>query len=270
MMQKEVCTLRLSVSNIGWQAEDDREIYALMKEYGYSGLEIAPTRIFPENPYDRLSEAARWAERLKAGDGFVVPSMQSIWFGRKESIFGTEEERQALADYTKKAIDFAESIGCGNLVFGCPKNRNLPEGAGEGTAISFFKELGDYAAAHKTVIGLEANPPIYHTNFINDTMAAFRLIERVHSDGFKLNLDVGTMIQNGESVDELSGKVQTINHVHISEPGLKPLQKRLLHHALKEVLVGEGYGGFVSIEIGRTGSIKDIEGALAYVGGIFK
>lgn len=59
MMQKEVCTLRLSVSNIGWQAEDDREIYALMKEYGYSGLEIAPTRIFPENPYDRLTEAAR-------------------------------------------------------------------------------------------------------------------------------------------------------------------------------------------------------------------
>lgn len=269
-MQKEVCTLRLSVSNIGWQAEDDREIYALMREYGYSGLEIAPTRIFPENPYDHLSEAAQWAERLKAGNGFTVPSMQSIWFGRKENLFGTEEERQALMNYTKKAIDFAESIGCGNLVFGCPKNRNLPDGTDEGVAISFFKELGDYAAAHKTVIGLEANPLIYNTNFINDTVTAFQLIERVHSDGFKLNLDVGTMIQNEERVDELVGRVQTINHVHISEPGLRPLKKRMLHHALKEILAGERYPGFVSIEMKQTDSITDIGDALEYVGKIFR
>ena len=43
-------------------------------------------------------------EELKKNEGFIVPSMQSIWFGRQEKVFGTAEERQILVDYTKKAI----------------------------------------------------------------------------------------------------------------------------------------------------------------------
>ena len=36
-----------------------------MQQYGYSGLEIAPTRIFPERPYEKLKEAKSWSENLK-------------------------------------------------------------------------------------------------------------------------------------------------------------------------------------------------------------
>ena len=42
---------------------------------------------------------------IKKNEGFTVPSMQSIWFGRQEKIFGTLEERKILVEYTKKAID---------------------------------------------------------------------------------------------------------------------------------------------------------------------
>ena len=38
--------------------------------------------------------------------------MQSIWFGRQERLFGSEEEREILIDYTKKAVDFAVAIQC--------------------------------------------------------------------------------------------------------------------------------------------------------------
>ena len=48
----------LSISNIGWEALHDQEVYALMKACGFTGLEIAPTRIFPENPYGCAAEAA--------------------------------------------------------------------------------------------------------------------------------------------------------------------------------------------------------------------
>ena len=78
-------------------------------------MEIAPTRIFPEDPYENLSKVSDWYEGMR--DRFVIPSMQSIWFGRSEKIFGTEEEREILLNYTKKAIDFAERIECKNLVF---------------------------------------------------------------------------------------------------------------------------------------------------------
>jgi sugar phosphate isomerase/epimerase len=84
-----------------------------------------------------------------------------------------------------------------------------------------------------TVIGMEANPPIYNTNYINDTLSALELIKEVNSEGFKLNLDIGTMIENKEPVDELVGNVNMINHVHISEPNLKPIEKMTLHRELK-------------------------------------
>ena len=90
----------LSISNIGWKAPMDDAVYAVMKKYGFSGLEIAPTRIFPQNPYEDLSSARKWAEELKNQHGFTVPSMQSIWFGKQEKLFGTEEERKELVEYT--------------------------------------------------------------------------------------------------------------------------------------------------------------------------
>lgn len=262
--------MRLSISNIGWDAGNDAAVYRLMKKYDYSGLEIAPTRIFLDSPYEHLIDAKKWAKELKDKEGFIVPSIQSIWFGRQEKIFGTMDERQTLVDYTKKAIDFAEVIGCGNLVFGCPRNRNIPEDADLSIAVTFFKELGDYAAEHNTVIGMEANPPIYNTNYINDTKAALELIEQVDSEGFKLNLDVGTMIQNGESVGELIGRVHYINHVHVSEPGLKLIEQRNLHQELMELLIEEGYQGFVSIEMAKREDISEIKQVLKYVKGICK
>lgn len=261
--------MRLSISNIAWTAEQDDYVYSLMKKCGYVGLEIAPTRIFPEFPYDRLDEAASWSAKLREQYQFTVPSMQSIWFGRQEKLFGSEAERSTLIDYTKKAIDFASVIGCKNLVFGCPKNRSTPEGANLALGVEFFRIIGDYAAAKCTAIGMEANPPIYNTNYINDTKAAFDLIETVNSPGFKLNLDIGTMIQNGESVLKLEGKVKFINHVHISEPGLKVIEERELHQRLKDILKSESYQGFVSIEMGKTDDMQAVCNAMKYVKEIF-
>ena len=74
--------MKLSISNIAWARENDLVVYEIMKNMGFEGLEIAPTRIFPENPYDKIEEAIRWAKELKAKNGFVIPSMQSIWYGR--------------------------------------------------------------------------------------------------------------------------------------------------------------------------------------------
>lgn len=261
--------MKLSISNIGWTAEQDNQVYEIMKQYGFCGLEIAPTRIFPQNPYDRLEEAKKWISDLKSKNDFCIPSMQSIWFGRKEKLFGTEEEREALVDYTRKAIDFAATVGCKNLVFGCPSNRNKPLGVDTQIGVDFFCSMGDYALNQGTVIGMEANPLIYNTNYINDTSSALQLIEEVGCKGFRLNLDVGTMIQNGERLEILEQKVHLINHVHISEPELKPIQKRPIHRQLRDILHNEKYQNFVSIEMGRVEDIETIKYCLEYVSNIF-
>ena len=267
--------MKLSISNIAWEAKDDERVYEFMKEYGFKGVEIAPTRWVSENPYEQNEKAAAIAENIKEAYGFIVPSMQSIWFGRQENMFSSKEERETLLCYTKKAIDFASAIGCKNLVFGCPRNRNILEvfslekEQAEEIAISFFKELGDYAYEKGTVIGMEANPPIYNTNFVNTTKDALDLVEKVDSKGFLLNLDVGTMIHNEEAVDILTGKVSLINHVHISEPGLKLVERRALHKELEELLQAENYAGFVSIEVGKQEDVTVLKEVMKYVAEVY-
>lgn len=263
--------MKLAISNIAWAAEQDEQMYGLMKGIGYEGLEIAPTRIFPQNPYENLEAASKWQQGLGKEYGFQVPSMQSIWFGRQEKIFGSQQERNELIAYTKKAIDFAAAIGCKNLVFGCPRNRVVPDGVSKELAIPFFKELGVYALQKGTRIGMEANPPIYNTNYVNDTKSALELMEQIEVQGFGLNLDVGTMVCNHEAVEILEGHVDGISHVHISEPGLKPIEKRSIHKELAAFLQENKYSGFVSIEMGKQEVFEKaaLEEIMCYVKEIF-
>lgn len=261
--------MRLSISNIGWGPESDTAIYDTMKQLGYSGLEIAPTRIFPAAPYDHKKEASIWADQMQRDHGFSISSMQSIWYGRKEKLFGSDQERDILSAYTMQAVDFAEAIRCGNLVFGSPSNRKLAENDDPNQAIPFFRKIGDYAKEKGTVIAVEANPPIYNTNYINDTASALDLIDAVGSDGFRLNLDIGTMIANEETIDVVRNRIHLINHVHVSEPYLQCIQKRSLHRELASMLKDSGYTGYVSIEVSRQDAVQPLIAMMTYTKEIF-
>jgi len=261
--------MNLSISNIAWDIEWNDKIFLLMQKKGFSGLEIAPTKIFPVLPYKQLIEASKWKKKLTKRYGLEISSMQSIWYGRKENIFQSKEERDSLLQYTKQAILFAEHIECRNLVFGCPKNRFLPENTDETIAVSFFYELGEYALQHHTVIGMEANPMIYHTNYINTTKEALNLIKEVNSNGFHLNVDLGTIIENQEELSTLTENAEFINHVHISEPSLRKIRPRKIHSELAYLLNYINYQGYVSIEMEQQENLTDIEDTINYVKEIF-
>lgn len=258
--------MKLSISNIAWGAEHDAEMYQYLHEVGFAGLEIAPTRVFPEAPYDKLADAKEWARLLKDKYSLEIPSMQSIWYGHQEKIFGTKEERLVLIDYTKKAVDFAEAIGCKNLVFGNPKNRDTDDIPGiYPLAISFFREIGDYAAEHGTTIAIEANPPIYNTRFINTTEQAVELAYKCDSKGVKVNVDLGTIIYNNEEIEFLKQISDFVNHVHISEPGLGPIEHREMHELLFSILAELHYGRYVSIEMSNKGDLAQVRVIMDYI-----
>ena len=144
----------------------------------------------------------------------------------------------------------------------------LPQGASPDEAIPFFKDLGDFAHRHGAVLALEANPPLYGTNFINRTAEAFAMADKVNSPGFMVNLDVGAMVENGENVSVIQGNVGRISHVHLSEPNLVMIEKRALHAELAALLRAEGYGGCVSIEM-KERPLEELDTAAAYTSEVF-
>ena len=108
---------QLAISNIAWQKDDDETVYAAMQQAGFTGLELAPTRIFSEAPYENLTSALLFGGYLKNRWGFSVPSLQSIWYGQKGNIFDPADTEHLL-DYTAQAFQFAHSLNCPSLVFG--------------------------------------------------------------------------------------------------------------------------------------------------------
>ncbi len=251
--------MKLAISNIGFDIKHTHKVYELLNKYNYKGVEIAPSIFVGENPYEKIDIAMKTAQELKNDYNLTIPSMQSIWFMQNGNIFN-EDDKLNLIEYTKKAIDFAKSISCKNLVFGCPKNRVMPSGKSEEDAISFFEVIAQYASENNTAIALEANPEIYGTNFCNTSMQAFNFIEKVKH--LKMNYDFSTFLYNNESFQTLSDNFDKVNHVHISEVSLVPIDnsidRRKMHRELAEILKQKKYDKFVSIEM-KACEIEKIE-----------
>ena len=257
--------LHLAASNIGWAAQDDPQILALMRELGYTGLEAAPTRLVGEAPYTKLSQAADAAAQLRAAYGLCIPSLQSIWYGQQGSLFDAADALR-LADYTCRAVDFAAAVGCPSLVFGNPRQRFVPAGTDPDSAIPFFEKIAAYARAQGAVIALEANPPVYGTNFCNTSAEAFAFARRVR--GLAVNYDLGTLLTNGEDLEPLFENLDLVSHIHLSEPALAPLEPRPLHRELARRLQEAGYQGFVSIEM-KTHPAETAARVLRYAAEVF-
>lgn len=262
--------IKLSISNIAWEENNDDSVYTYLQNRCYDGIEIAPSKIFGALPYEDLQAAICFRDKIKNDYKLNICSIQSIWFGKTEKMFASAEDRKELKEYTKKAIVFAEAIGAGNLVFGCPKNRNINSHSDRELAIDFFKELGEYANYHNTVLSLEANPKIYGTNYINFTKEAIDVVRTVDSDGFKLNLDFGTIIENGEDLVAVEKNIDIINHVHISEPHLNLIEERAIHCDLIRLLEKNNYDGYVSIEMKKQEDIALVYKTIDYLVSITK
>ncbi len=255
--------MKYSISNIAWDKEFDGEMYRFLSQNKIDGIEIAPTRLFT-NPYDNLEMAKLYADMLKNRFNLEISSMQSIWFGKSGNIFN-KDEREELFIYTKKAILFAQSMGIKNLVFGNPRNRNMPKGHSEEEVKEFFFSLGEFAKENNTFLSLEPNPAIYNTNFLNYTKDTCEFVKEINSDGLKVNIDFGTILENDENPHLIKTYKNIVNHIHLSVPFLEYVEKREEHKTLKKVFDKIAYDGYLSIEMKNQNDIEKVKKSVLYM-----
>ena len=261
--------MKLSISNIAWKKEKDEQMYKYLQDIGFEAIEMAPTRIVEKEPYLHIEEIKKISQQIWDKYKLNISSIQSIWYGKSGNIFN-KQEAKSLISYTKKVIDLAQKIHCNNIVFGCPKNRIMPENSKEDDAIDFFRILGEYARENNTVIAIEPNPTIYGTNFINYTYQAFDFAKKVNSEAIKVNVDLGTIIENKEDITSIFSNIELINHIHISEPNLELIKQRIEHEILAERLKEINYNKYVSIEMKTIEDIEKLENIIKYVKEVFE
>jgi sugar phosphate isomerase/epimerase len=265
--------MKLAISNIAWEPDEDEAVFRLMQEYSVTGVEIAPTKIWkdPTRASDKqVADYVRyWHDR-----GIAISSMQALLFGRPDlTIFESPEKRKATLDYLREIIRLGGQLGANALVFGSPKNRSvgdMPRSNAEEIAVEFFHALGVEAARNDTVFCIEPNPEQYGCDFVTTSREGRNLVARVNHPGFCLHLDAAGMTMSNENIEEeLAESVPGICHFHISEPGLKPVGTGNVEHALfARILNMQGYSRWYSIEmVSQDGedNVSVIEKALSSV-----
>ena len=226
-------SMRISISNIAWEKDEEPEISELLGRLGVSAVDVAPGKYFPDVSAASISDIRKvrswWNDR-----GISIYGMQSLLYGTKGlNVFGEVDSQERLLQHLDHVCRIAEGLGARRLVFGSPKNRDrsgLSDKEAEDIALRFFSRLGDIAQSHGVVITLEPNPVCYGTNWVTTTKEAYAFVKELGNPGIAMQLDTGTVITNSEDRDTIASVKDAAGHVHLSEPKLLPLCLAPLGH----------------------------------------
>jgi sugar phosphate isomerase/epimerase len=246
--------MKIAISNIAWQLEEEESIAEIMQELGIKGVEIAPTKIWkvPLSAADSEIESYKnfWQSR-----GIEIVAMQALLYGRPDlTIFQETQKRQETFQYLASIIELGSKLGVRVLVFGSPKNRmisHLSWEEAEAIALPFFFDLGEVAAQHDLIFCIEPNPPAYNCDFITNSQQGLELVAKVNNKGFGLHLDAAGMTLSEESIEPtLKQALDRLCHFHISEPYLGQVgEGKVDHQKFGDLLAKLNYQGWKSIEM---------------------
>ena len=219
--------MRLAISNIAWDVTEDEALAALLQRFEVDAIDIAPGKYFPRpseaTEVDILKVRQWWTER-----GIEVTGMQALLFGTKGlNVFGPPESQAALLQHLNAVCHIGAILEAPRIVFGSPKNRDrsgLSDAETLATAASFFRRLGDLAAAQGVMICLEPNPTCYGANFMTTSEETAQVVSHIAHPAIQMQFDTGALTINGEDpATVLQMSAGLIGHVHASEPNLLPL-----------------------------------------------
>lgn len=260
--------MNLAISNIAWNPNQNQSVYRLMQKYWFTGLEIAPKKVFAD--FKKVSEWEKDSFRHNL-DHYEIKAiaMQSLLFGEEGLFLFQEDGRKKLLRYLWDLIAFWAQLGVKSFVFWSPKNRiyewmNYTQACDIATI--FFRELWDICHKYNVYLCIEPNPSIYGWNFLMYTEETLDFVKQVNHKNIKIHIDLGTIIYNKENINIISSAQGYFTHIHISEPHLELIQEKNIHQDIKSVL--QNYTGYVSIEMKET-SLINIETTLKYIASTF-
>jgi sugar phosphate isomerase/epimerase len=263
------------ISAIAWTPVEEPQVADLLVAHGFTGVEQAPSKLFPGTPLDATDGQIRAVRAFWGSRGISLAAMQALLFGHPElSIFASPAARERTQDYLSFIVALAGRLGVPALVFGSPRNRSrgsTPPDQAWKIAVDFFGALGRAAEREGTCLCIEPNPPQYGADFITDSAQALELVRAVNSKGFGLHLDAACALLAGENFPErIAACAPWLRHVHVSEPQLAPVGPGGTADvpAITAALQAAKYEGFVSIEMrgdDSGGNLDRVKTALRHV-----
>jgi D-psicose/D-tagatose/L-ribulose 3-epimerase len=257
--------MKFACSSIAFAPGEVEASFDLLAAEGITGIELAPTTVWPgwqgATPQAARELAQRWQDR-----GFAIPALQAVTFDCDAGeLFGASERVARLEQHLAVVAEIASAAGAGVVVFGAPRVRRRGEltiAEAIERAAPVLRRIARTFSDHGVALALEPVPPVYNCDFINTTDDAIRMVEFVGAPGLAVNLDAAALWLAGERPsDYLPAAADWLRHYHISEPELGDFVAPHAPHAEWLVeLRSLGWKRWCSIEMRRP------KGDLAHVG----
>jgi sugar phosphate isomerase/epimerase len=236
----------------GWNLEDT---LAYAAKAGYDAVEIAPFTIakrvtdIPAGERQKIRATAAQNGIGISGIHWVLAQTEGLHLAHPDTAVRAE-----TSAYLRELVDFCADLGGRIVVFGSPKQRNIPDGVTPREALEWatgaFREPVRRAENRGVTICFEPLAAT-ETNFINTAAEAIQFVQQFSSPHFKIILDVKAMCAEPKPIPQIIRDSWPhfayfhANDKNLKGPGFGQVDFKPIAAALKE----SGYDGFVSVEV---------------------
>lgn len=238
-----------AISNIALPAFDHLRDLAALPALGFSGLEVAPSRVWRDGWDAARAEAYR---RAVEAAGLRVVGLHSLFFDHPElGLFKPPELRARTLEFMVDLSALCRDLGGTTLIYGGGRRRgDLPADAAQTETRRFLSELLPRIENHGTKLCFEPLGP-KDSDFLNSAAECLALVDEIGHPSLGLQLDAKALVENAETgVVTFAAVRGRLDHFHANDPGLMPPGSTgAVDHALLGRRLGDiGYDGWISVE----------------------
>lgn len=242
--------MKYSISNIAWKEISIDTIGPILKDSLISGIEIAPTLIWPKFPAVTDFEIEQFLHKISSFD-LKISGFQSLMFGHPEYQILDSDYQVEIVNHFEKVITVAKKAGAKILVFGSPRNRikgDRNETVAIDDAVNFFKKIEPLLMKNEITLTLEPNSPQYGADFMTSYAEVIKICRIINSAWIRPQIDTGCMsMVNEDAVRAYQSMVP--GHIHISEPNLEPVVQNEPIRIFINHLITNNFQGWVVLEM---------------------
>ena len=243
--------MKLSISNLAWNSSTTlEEVIPKLSKAGMNGIEIAPTKIWPDIEDITSQDISDFRKKLEDND-LVVSGIQSLMFGHPEFQLFQESTWASMLNHLEKMIDLAGSLGASVAVFGSPKNRikgDLSVLEANELAATFLKKLVPCLSENNVTLTLEPNAPAYGADFLITYQDVIDLSLEIDSKRIRPQIDTGCLWMAGVEPSN-AYNLMAPEHVHLSVPNLEIVPGEKDFSSFLNLVNQSDYKGWLVIEM---------------------
>lgn len=239
--------MKLSISNLAWDFPQNDEIFEELRKCGIRYVEGVLSKL---GDWDSITtdDLVKLKSKLEEYNLEMI-SIQSIFYNQES--LGLHDF-DGNVDHIKRLIDFSQILGVKVMVLGSP-NLRVAEDDLKNKLSDTFKKIDRLLDSTGIELLIEPNTKSYGGHYFHNLPEIVDFITSNNLNNIKTMIDTHNLILEGYNPNsEFIKFKEFIKHIHISEPGLLPLQDLEFHSQFGDLIKNMNYTDIVTYEIKPT------------------